>query len=366
MADPRIPAPALHAASIGLLLWAVNVPCARAGTPEDSSTPDKVVAGAERDAEAEARELFADARKLAAAGEHEKACPKFEASLRLKSGVGVQYNLADCWEQIGKTASARRMFLRAADGAREAGQVEREEAARARAEALELRIPRLAIAVESPAPGLVVERGGDELEPSSWNVAIPLDPGLYELKATASGRRPWSKKVELPASAQTVWVEIPELTELRRAPAAKPQSDRKVAFTVASREDINPQTQSWFTTGRKVGLVLAGVGAAGVTVGVLASLEYKSQNDAARAICPTSVNCTHAEIIEHDELVQGAKSARYWAFLGYGVGGAALIGAGVAFIAGANPPPGARAGVRAEPWIALDGSAVGGALSGSW
>src|SRR5688572_27933584 len=55
--------------------------------------------------EEEARELFLTAKRLAKKGDYEKACPKFEASLKLKSGIGTEFNLADCWEQIGRTAS---------------------------------------------------------------------------------------------------------------------------------------------------------------------------------------------------------------------------------------------------------------------
>src|SRR5262245_57364431 len=71
---------------------------------------------------ATARVLFAEGRKLLAAKNYAEACPKFEESLRLDSGIGAMYNLADCWEKSGRTASAWAMFLDTAAAARAANQ----------------------------------------------------------------------------------------------------------------------------------------------------------------------------------------------------------------------------------------------------
>ena len=50
--------------------------------------------------------LFAEGGKLVADGDHTAACPKFEESFHLDPGIGTGFNLADCWEHIGRTASA--------------------------------------------------------------------------------------------------------------------------------------------------------------------------------------------------------------------------------------------------------------------
>ena len=61
---------------------------------------------------AAARALFAEGRNLMADERYAEACPKFEESLRLDHGMGTQFNLAHCWEKLGRTASAWSMARR--------------------------------------------------------------------------------------------------------------------------------------------------------------------------------------------------------------------------------------------------------------
>ena len=149
--------------------------------------------------EAAARALFAEGRKLAAAGDYPTACPKFEESFRLDPGIGTGFNLADCWEHIGRTASAWGRFLGVAAAAKALGQGEREQVARERAAALEPGLSRLTVLVPSPDAGLVVKRDAVPLGPASWGVAVPVDPGPHVVQATAPGRRPFSLEVTVGA-----------------------------------------------------------------------------------------------------------------------------------------------------------------------
>src|SRR5262245_43042215 len=70
----------------------------------------------------QARTLVREARKLMEKGHHAEACPKLEESLRLDPGIGTQFNLAHCWEQIDRTASAWGLFMDVAAAAGAAGQ----------------------------------------------------------------------------------------------------------------------------------------------------------------------------------------------------------------------------------------------------
>src|SRR5215471_17101917 len=123
--------------------------------------------------EAAARALFAEGRKLVAGGEYEAACPKFEESFRLDPGIGTGFNLADCWEHVGRTASAWARFLGVAAAAKALGQTERERVARERAAALEPQLSRLTVSVAAQDDGLAVQRDDVALGPASWGLALP-------------------------------------------------------------------------------------------------------------------------------------------------------------------------------------------------
>src|SRR5690606_6369061 len=59
---------------------------------------------------ARAQALFDEGIHLFNLGRYEDACPKFEASLALVAGVGTRGKLAECYEKLGRTASAWRIY----------------------------------------------------------------------------------------------------------------------------------------------------------------------------------------------------------------------------------------------------------------
>src|SRR5688572_27022649 len=77
-------------------------------------------AHAQAENQAAARALFEEARDLAKAGNYSAACPKFEAANRLYASPGALLNLADCYEHLGRTASAWSQFGEAASVAERA------------------------------------------------------------------------------------------------------------------------------------------------------------------------------------------------------------------------------------------------------
>ncbi|MBI5536762.1 MAG: hypothetical protein HY898_28840 [Deltaproteobacteria bacterium] len=177
---------------------------------------------------AAARALFDEGRKLASSGKHADACPKFEESQRLDPGVGTMFNLADCYEAMGKTASAWSMFLEAAARLKSEGApAEKEQAARQRAAALEPRLSRLKIVVPDGAvvPGLLVSRDGSETKKGSWGTAIPVDPGQHVIEASAPGKKPWRQAIDVAKDGANASVTIPVLEEGKGtapvAPAAR-------------------------------------------------------------------------------------------------------------------------------------------------
>src|SRR5262245_29076470 len=96
-----------------------------------------------REAAAAAEAAFDEGKRLAAKRLYEEACAKFEESQRLAPASGTLLNLADCYERLGRTASAWATFRAAAAEARARGKAARDEEARARAAALEPRLSKL-------------------------------------------------------------------------------------------------------------------------------------------------------------------------------------------------------------------------------
>src|SRR5262245_46935235 len=95
---------------------------------------------------AAAEALFAEGRRLSDAGSFADACGRFEASMSLIPRLGVQLNLADCYEHMGKTASAWVSFGQAAALARRMNDA-REDVALQRQDALVPRLTRLRVSV---------------------------------------------------------------------------------------------------------------------------------------------------------------------------------------------------------------------------
>ncbi len=201
-------------------------------------------------------------------GEFAPACPKLEAAVKLYRGSGVLLNLADCYEHVGRTASAWTEFGEAASLAVLAGRQDDESEARRRQAALEPRLAHLVVDVKGPAPTLSLSWDGKELLPAAWHTRIPVDPGPHTLAATAPGRAAWSASVNV-ASEATETVEVPELLPL---PPPSHEADKARV----------PGPPTYWTRRRELGIGVASggvlvLGAAGV-LGLVASSEFSRAN----------------------------------------------------------------------------------------
>src|SRR5262245_53544403 len=128
-------------------------------------------AAAKRDADA----LFFEAKRLMKSNKTAAACFKFEESLAKLEQLGVKLNLADCYEQAGRSASALRTYRSFADQADKAGD-KRAAYARTRADALESKVAHLVIKAPPGATALV-----DGVTQGDVATALPVDPGPHEV-----------------------------------------------------------------------------------------------------------------------------------------------------------------------------------------
>jgi hypothetical protein len=312
---------------------------------------------------AAARALFSEGRQLMSSEKYPEACPKFEESLRLDPGMGTQFNLAHCWEKIGRTASAWAMFLDVAAAARAGNQPQREAAAKERASALEPKLTRLRIVVPEPAPDAKIFRDDQEVGKAAWGTAMPVDPGDHVIRVTAEGKKEWSQDVKVPPTSRTFSVTVPALEDL---PVAQPSSSAPKQEVVADTSSPHDNGSSGGGGGSKVpALLIGGVGIAGVAVGTVFAVQGYHDNQQALELChvgESGNDCpSKTEHDKHDQLVDDAKRELLIGWVAIGVGGAALVTSTILLLTG-----GGDSRDRAELDLAplwLDGGA-GGTLSG--
>jgi hypothetical protein len=238
--------------------------------------------------------LFNEARGLIGQGKFDQACPKLEAASKLYAGSGVLLNLGDCYEHLGRTASAWNEFGEAVSAAERAGRADDQAEAKRRQAALDPKLSKMVIHVAKVSPGLVVKRDGTALDPTVWGIAIPVDPGSHAVMAGAAGRSPWSTTVNVTDPGKTVTVDVPDLPQIPTTPLvvapiplASPPPQAPVAAP-ASQTPAEPPSESpsggstSYWTGRRVGgVVVAGVGVVGLGVGGILGLAAKSKFNSA-------------------------------------------------------------------------------------
>lgn len=315
------------------------------------------------DQAASAKDLFKEGRELASKGDYRAACPKFEQSLALEVGLGTQFNLADCWEHIGRNASAQRLFLGAAASAKAVGQTDREQVLRDRAAALEPRISKLVIEVASTDPKLTVKMDELPLETEQYGRAVAVDPGSYSISAKSPGKKTWSQKVDVKAGQKVVTVSVPELEAAEPKPVVAPSK------APAKTEPAKPVTPppSPAAGDRDVNYTALGLGVLGVSalgIGTYLGIKYKSANDEAKLICPSNSGCTQDEISRHTELVDQASFNRNFSFVSFGAGIAAVTTSVILFVV--DKPKKSTTASRIQAVPAVGAGYYGGALSGSF
>lgn len=317
MPPRKIPVRARRRAAAAARLLALTLTCA--------ALPSQTAHAQSATDSAMAESLFNEALTLLANQKPAEACPKLEASQRLDPGVGTLLYLADCYQALGRTASAWATFREAAYMAKDRKD-EREKIAVDNARSLESKLSHLTVEV-TPVPGVVlaIKQDGKAMSDALWNSAIPVDPGPHTVEASAPGKRPWSTSVNIAEGAQQERVVVPPLED---------QAIEQTVLVPPTPPPAEPASTFGGNTQETLGWVLLGVGGAGiVTSGVLALLARGDDSDAEAECRPDNEQlCNPAGV----ELGQSAHTKATWAGVSAGVGLAAL-GAGVTLLLTAPP-----------------------------
>ena len=201
---------------------------ALAQSPAGSAAPASPPASAQPASQAKtdssviAQELFDQGLKLMAEGKLAEGCAKLEASNKAAWAPGTTINLADCYEQIGRIASAWAKFLESEPHFRNRTPPDpRADIAKQRAEALYPKLSRLTIEVpaESKVAGLTIARDGDPVDEQQWGTGLPVYPGKHVVEVSAPGKKPWKWEADVGAGGATVSVKVPVLED---APMVEP------------------------------------------------------------------------------------------------------------------------------------------------
>jgi hypothetical protein len=293
--------------------------------------------------------LFDDAKRLVQKGDAASACPKFEESERLEPGIGTKLNLADCYERIGRGASAWILYLEVENDTKRNGQVERQKLAHDRAAALQPTLPRLTIDVPqaSRSNGLTIVRDGVSVGDPQWGLGVPVDPGQHVVQVSAIGKKAWQTTVTVggPGSAQTL--SIPLL------------ADAPLSLQKADAGPVKPANRAR----RTAGFISMGVGGAGVIVGSVFGLRAISKNNQSDS----------ASDCKGDVCVKGgvgasarddARSAGNLSTVAFAIGGAAVAAGVVLVLIDSKKEAPAAGQVSAGAYATRDGAELG--LRGVW
>jgi hypothetical protein len=301
-----------------------------------------------------AETLFRTGRDLVEAGKVAEGCAKLEESQRLEAKVGTLLNVALCHEKLGKSASAWIELLEVGSQAARLHQEERAAFAKDRAKALEKTLSRVTLIASRPTDGLVVSLDGRPLGSSALGVAMPVDPGEHQLRATAPGKAPWAQALSVAPGPATKTVEIPALTDEATPAAPAPV----VASTAATPGPLPPPARS---TGLLVGgIASSGVGLVGLVVGGIFGALTFSKESQARSLCPDHYCGTQAGLDLHND----ARKLATISTVGFGVGIAAA-GAGLTLILVSRPARGdeRKSGTWIAPTIGREGTGLQGGVS---
>lgn len=294
--------------------------------PARADKTPKVDVSADNAAAAEA--LFNEGRTLVEKGNYVDACPKFAESQKLDPGSGTLMNLGDCYEKVGKFASAWATYREAISESNKVGNQKRERDAKVLADRVEPKLSFLKIEVPkgSLLPSLQIKRDDFVVDRAQWGTYIPTDSGSHRISAEAPGHKPWTMRIDIAQSTRRD-LEVPPL---------------EVAPEAALEDRGKKQ--------RTLGLVVGGVGVLGLAAGGVLGLMAMSSRATARDLGCTDVDCPTQAAKDKNDSALGAANISTVLFIAGGVVTAA--GAVILLTAPKAPSAATTAAAAARPSLA--------------
>lgn len=307
-----------------------------------------VIGATSRPARADrADQLFKKGKKLLAEKRYAEACTAFEDSDRLDPGIGAKLNVAKCYQEWGKLASAWRWYSDAEQMAKDAKD-DRESKIHALIEELDRNVPRLTLkaAPDANTSGVVLKLDGVEIDVHTLGTERRVDPGPHQVEYIVNGKSR-SRMVPVERSSE-VNLELPR----------KPRAPSTPATGMVRKPGDDPGQ-----TRRLVGLGAAGAG--GLTIVIAGVVTLRARSDYQHAL---SGYCRDATTMCDATGLARTHSARHHANIatGFAIGGAAVVAGGL-YLYFTNPKvesQGAEHALYVAPSVGDDGGGVvfGGAF----
>ena len=296
-----------------------------------------------------ADQLFKKGKKLLAEKKYAEACLAFEESDRLDPGIGAKLNVAKCYQEWGKLATAWRWFSEAEQMAKDTKD-DRAGKIHALAEELDPSIPRLTVKVarDADTSGVVIKLDGAPFEISALGTERRVDPGPHQVDYTVGG-----------ATRNKV---VP----IERGGSSEITLDLPKKSRVPAKSDVEPPVAADNEAVRKRRLIGLGIsGGGGLAMGIAGIVTLRARGDYQHAI---SAHCRGATDMCDAVGLAATHSARRRANIATGItiGGLAAVGGGLYlyFTASKAAAHGEEHALYLAPSVGGDGTGVvfGGAF----
>jgi hypothetical protein len=267
---------------------------------------------------------FDEGRALVKAGRPSDAIPKFLASLTAEPSAVAALNLADCYERVGKLASAQQRFRQAESLSAAGGDTLRASEARKRAEALDARVSTITVLPPPKGTEASAWIDGSPLAADGWGKPRAFDPGPHEVVLQTSEGKRRSRIVSLSEEGTRVTVPFDVGTDKDKKEKAQPEPP---PANGAPREPPAPSETSSSPL-RTVALVTGGVGIASLVAGgITGGLALGAKSDL-EAACATYPRCPASQQAELEDVDSRGRTMATVSTITF-IAGAALLTTGV-------------------------------------
>jgi tetratricopeptide (TPR) repeat protein len=296
---------------------------------------------------ARADKLFEEGRGYLQRKEYQLACTAFEQSHQADPAIGTQLNIALCYEEWGKLASAYKAYAEAERLAK-AKKDNRAKHARKKIDELDPKLGRLRVSIPASAdPYSIFLFDGKEMSREDLVEEQLLDAGTHTIEARVAGAPPKVTTIELKGGERkSIEIELPVVAK------SKDETDKRPGETMTIE---GPRNKGKLYGG----LALGGAGLITIGVASYVALIARSDYNDAIAQCPGNI-CTQRGA--YDATQDARSKANVMTIVGGA--GVALVGVGLYLILTSKGEPITVEKVSARPLLVPDavGIAIGGPL----